>query len=186
MSPAAESAGFWHSSGRAGHGIVPTMPHRLHSSPRTMPMPGSPRGTPLRCGRSGHDVGRRRPIGAVAVLQSASARPRRWGDARTPRRECVTADQKAGAPGAPTAVSISTSDQGQPSAAANSGRQQLRWNPCPSAKSASYLRWVRRWNTLGGPESRRTGTPGIAAGFSRTLRARPRWRRSHPDCPAGV
>mgnify|MGYP001545986616 CR=1 FL=1 len=72
---------------------------RLPSTLRTMPMPGSPRGTPSRCGRSGHEVGRRRPIGAVAVLQSASARPRRWGDAGTPRRECVTADQKAGAPG---------------------------------------------------------------------------------------
>ena len=61
--------------------------------------PGNPRGTPSRCGCPGHEASRRRAIGAVAALQSSTSRPRRWCDAGTPRRECVTADQKAGAPG---------------------------------------------------------------------------------------
>jgi len=47
-------------------------------------MPGTPRGTPSRCTSPRHDSGRRRAIGAVAVLQSTFSRPRRWCDAREP------------------------------------------------------------------------------------------------------
>jgi len=69
---------------------------RNRNAPRTMPMPGNPRGRAFRCGCSPHEVGRRRAIGVVAVLQSSPSRPRRWCDAGTPE-----ADQKAGAPGSP-------------------------------------------------------------------------------------
>ena len=95
--PASEHAGIWHSPGRAGHGIVPTMPFRLPSTLRTMPMPGNPRSTPPRCGCSSRDAGRRRTIGAVATLQSSSARLRRWCDAGPPAA-IAAADQKADDP----------------------------------------------------------------------------------------
>jgi len=51
---------------------------------RTTTIPGNPRGRPFRCISTSFDAGRRRNIGAVAVLQSPSSRPRRWGDAGPP------------------------------------------------------------------------------------------------------
>ena len=94
-----------------------------------MPMPGNPRGETPRCTS--------RPTRKAAGVPSArsqpapvtAARPRRWGDAGTPRRECVTADQKAGAPGRlgfpqQSQTAISVSKQRQQPAAANSTRDQ--------------------------------------------------------------
>ena len=79
---------------RAGHGIVLVRPPDTATPPRTMPMPGNPRGGPTRCICSNSEGGCRRTIGAVATLQSPRSRPRRWCDAGPPE-----ADQKAGAPG---------------------------------------------------------------------------------------
>ena len=63
---------------------------------------GQPRATASRCGSPGNELGRRRAIGVVAVLQLSAARPRRWCDAGPPE-----ADQKAGDEG----TSDSGSDQ---------------------------------------------------------------------------
>ena len=74
---------------------------RLRGAIHTMALPGNPRGKEFQCTSSGSEGGRRRDIGAVAVLSATPARPRRWCDAGPPQ-----ADQKAGAPGSRVARNI--------------------------------------------------------------------------------
>ena len=64
----------------------------------TMAMPGS-LGKRDEKTSSGSEGGRRRTIGGVAAFLAPHARPRRWCDAGPLGRQCVTADQKAGAEG---------------------------------------------------------------------------------------
>ena len=88
------SADIWRPTGacRARHCAGTTI--QLRGAIHTMALPGNPRGRAFRYISPGCDAGRRRIIGAVAILQLSTARPRRWCDAGSPE-----ADQKAGAPG---------------------------------------------------------------------------------------
>ena len=79
----AESAGVWRPTGRAVLDIVPGAPSRIDTRSEQC-LGGQPRATTFRCFSSGHEAGRRRSIGAVAVFQLSTARPRRWGDAGEP------------------------------------------------------------------------------------------------------
>ncbi len=79
----------------AGHAIVPERTPGAASRSRTMALPGSPGERDAVC-FPGYEAGRRRAIGVVAALPASHARPRRWCDAGSPGRQCVTAAQKAG------------------------------------------------------------------------------------------
>ncbi len=67
--------------------------HRLRGPPRTMALPGNPRGRTIRCTSSGYEGGRRRAISVVAVLSICLRATMLIRDAGSPK-----ADQKAGAP----------------------------------------------------------------------------------------
>jgi len=97
-----ESAGVWRRLGacRARHCARTTFRHR--GTIHTMALPGNPRGRTIRCICASSEVGRRRAIGGVAVLQLFTERPRRWCDVGPPE-----ADQKAGVPGSRTARTLS-------------------------------------------------------------------------------
>jgi hypothetical protein len=70
--------------------------HRLRGPPRTMALPGNPRGRTIRCTSSGYEGGRRRAISVVAVLSICLRATMLIRDAGPPK-----ADQKTGAHGLP-------------------------------------------------------------------------------------
>ena len=162
----------WHSPGRAEHGIVPAPFHRLrlrlrrrgpgawrcsvreaawHRSHRFPRGAGPTLGTAPIASRVTHETGRRRAIGAVAVPQPATVRPRRWCDAGPPAA-MAAADQKAGVPGrhatrpVPRLPARSTASRTR-----DAGRSETEGGASPT------LRQTRRPPEQSGPGRRRPG-----------------------------
>ncbi len=82
----------------AGHGFVPEEPHGDGSRPAQGPC-RAPSGSAMRSALPATRQAAGAPSAWSQPPQSTHARPRRWCDAGSPGRQCVTAAQKAGVEG---------------------------------------------------------------------------------------